>query len=251
MKVELKEVDGLTRELFIEIGADQVGDLPPGRTIVVGRGGHVTVSADERGPDACAACGRSASELTQDPDIFDTWFSSGLWPFSTLGWPDDTPVLRRYYSTTVMETAYDIIFFRNVAIYFAPEVTRAVSEAAAMGDRSENAEYIYGKRQLRQIDARMRFLARGLNDLVVVDRAPQDTSRIFFGAWVELEDEEGTVSSYRIVGADEFDPGKGFISIDSPMAKALLHKTEGDEVLVSRPTGTDAFVVTSVCYQSS
>jgi valyl-tRNA synthetase len=73
--------------------------------------GHVTVSADEAGPTACEACGRPASELQQDPDIFDTWFSSGLWPFSTLGWPDDTPDCRRYYPTSVMETAYDIIFF--------------------------------------------------------------------------------------------------------------------------------------------
>jgi len=73
--------------------------------------GHVTVSADENGPTACDACGRPAAELEQDPDIFDTWFSSGLWPFSTLGWPDDTPDLQRYYPTSVMETGYDILFF--------------------------------------------------------------------------------------------------------------------------------------------
>jgi len=73
--------------------------------------GHVTVSAEEDGPTACAACGRPAAELEQDPDIFDTWFSSGLWPFSTLGWPDDTPDVRRYYPTSVMETGYDILFF--------------------------------------------------------------------------------------------------------------------------------------------
>ena len=73
--------------------------------------GHVTVSADENGPTACVVCGRSGAELTQDPDIFDTWFSSGLWPFSTLGWPDDTPDYRTYYPTSVMETGYDIIFF--------------------------------------------------------------------------------------------------------------------------------------------
>ena len=73
--------------------------------------GHVTVSSEEAGPDACAVCGRPAAELQQDPDIFDTWFSSGLWPFSTLGWPDDTPDFRTYYPTSVMETGYDIIFF--------------------------------------------------------------------------------------------------------------------------------------------
>src|SRR5512135_2825772 len=129
-----------------------------------------------------------------------------------------------------------------------PQVTRAVAEAAAMGDRSENAEYIYGKKQLRQIDSRMRFLTKRLNELVVVDRPPDDTSKVFFGAWVGLEDSDGNLFRYRIVGPDESDPKKGFISIDSPMAKALLRKTEGEEVVVSRPQGTDAFVVTSVGY---
>jgi len=130
-----------------------------------------------------------------------------------------------------------------------PQVTQAVAEAAAMGDRSENAEYIYGKKQLRQIDSRLRFLAKRLEELVVVDRTPADTSKIFFGAWVELEDSEGNQFQYRIVGPDESDMKKGFISIDSPMAKALMRKTEGDEIVVSRPNGTDAFVVTSVSYE--
>ncbi len=129
-----------------------------------------------------------------------------------------------------------------------PQVTRAVAEAAAMGDRSENAEYIYGKKELRQIDSRMRFLTRRLSELVVVDRPPDDTSKIFFGAWVGLEDSDGNLIRYRIVGPDEFDPQKGLISIDSPMAKALLRKSEGEEVVVSRPQGTDVFLVTSVGY---
>jgi transcription elongation factor GreB len=118
-----------------------------------------------------------------------------------------------------------------------------------MGDRSENAEYIYGKKQLRQIDSRMRFLAGRLNEVIVVDRIPDDMSRVFFGAWVEIEDIDGNTSRYRIVGPDEFDPARGFISIDSPMAKALLNRTEGDEVVVSRPGGTAAFVVTSIHYE--
>jgi transcription elongation factor GreB len=129
-----------------------------------------------------------------------------------------------------------------------PRVTLAVAEAAAMGDRSENAEYIYGKKQLRQIDSRIRFLSKRLGELIVVDRVPDDTSKVFFGAWVEIEDTRGNVYKYRIVGPDEFDPDKNFISIDSPMAKALLHKTEGDEVVVSRPNGTVKFVVTSISY---
>ena len=129
-----------------------------------------------------------------------------------------------------------------------PQVTQAVAEAAAMGDRSENAEYIYGKKQLRQIDSRIRFLAKRLNEIIVVDRVPDDTSRIFFGAWVEIEDEEGNIQKYRIVGPDEFDPSKNFISIDSPMAKALLRKTVGDDVVVLKPNGTASFVVISVHY---
>jgi len=129
-----------------------------------------------------------------------------------------------------------------------PRVTLAVAEAAAMGDRSENAEYIYGKKQLRQIDSRIRFLSKRLSELIVVDRMPDDTSKVFFGAWVEIEDTAGNVYKYRIVGPDEFDPDKNFISIDSPMAKALLRMTEGDEVVVSRPNGTVKFVVTSISY---
>lgn len=129
-----------------------------------------------------------------------------------------------------------------------PQVTLAVAEAAAMGDRSENAEYIYGKKQLRQIDSRIRFLSKRLGELIVVDRTPDDTSKVFFGAWVEIEDTDGNAYKYRIVGPDEFDPDKNFISIDSPMAKALLRRTEGDEVVVSRPNGTVKFVVTSIRY---
>src|SRR5271169_1298773 len=127
-----------------------------------------------------------------------------------------------------------------------PQVTQAVSEAAAMGDRSENAEYIYGKKQLREIDSRMRFLTKRLGELIVVDRTPEDTSRVFFGAWVDIEDADGKLYSYRIVGPDEIDPERNFISIDSPMAKALLRKSEGDEVVVSRPDGTAVFVVVSI-----
>ncbi len=129
-----------------------------------------------------------------------------------------------------------------------PQVTQAVSEAAAMGDRSENAEYIYGKKQLREIDSRMRFLQKRLNDLTVVDRAPADSSKVYFGAWVELEDIEGHVYKYRIVGPDETDPEKNFISIDSPMAKAMLRRAEGDEFVVDRPSGRAVFVIDSIKY---
>ena len=129
-----------------------------------------------------------------------------------------------------------------------PTVVQAVAEAAAMGDRSENAEYIYGKKMLRQIDSRMRFLQSRMNELTIVDRKPADTSKVFFGAWVELEDEDGNAFRYRIVGPDETDPAKNYISIDSPMAKALIGKTEGDEVEVKRPNGTTEVIIISVRY---
>ncbi len=129
-----------------------------------------------------------------------------------------------------------------------PQVTQAVAEAAAMGDRSENAEYIYGKRQLRQIDSRIRFLKKRLESLIVVDRKPADQSKVYFGAWVELEDSDGNCYQYRIVGPDESEAEKYLISIDSPMAKALLRRSEGEEVTVIRPSGTMTFVVTSIRY---
>lgn len=131
-----------------------------------------------------------------------------------------------------------------------PEVTAALAAAAAEGDRSENAEYIYRKKQLREIDSRIHFLKTRLEDLVVVDAAPRDQSRVFFGAYVRLEDEAGCAVQYRIVGPDEFDPDKGWISMDSPVARSLMRKCEGDEVLVKRPRGDALFTITRVSYRS-
>lgn len=131
-----------------------------------------------------------------------------------------------------------------------PRVTQEVADAAAQGDRSENAEYIYGKRRLREIDRRVGFLTRRLDDITVVSEAPKDRSRVFFGAWVEIEDEEGATSRFRIVGADELDPERGHISIDSPMARALLGKREGEEVLVRRPKGDATVTIVEVTYES-
>ncbi|MEM6707164.1 MAG: transcription elongation factor GreB [Pseudomonadota bacterium] len=114
-----------------------------------------------------------------------------------------------------------------------PAVTQKVSEAAAQGDRSENAEYIYGKKQLREIDGRIAFLSRRLDELTVVDRLPPDQRRVFFGAWVTLGDEQGQEHRYRIVGPDEFDRAVEFISVDAPLARACLGKRVGDEVVVA------------------
>ncbi|MEW5839235.1 MAG: transcription elongation factor GreB [Pseudomonadota bacterium] len=129
-----------------------------------------------------------------------------------------------------------------------PKVVQAVSEAAALGDRSENAEYIYGKKMLRDIDRRVRFLRKRLDGMTVVQHKPADASRIFFGAWVHLEDEAGMEMRLRIVGPDEFDPSRNWISLDSPMARALLKRCEGDEVCVRLPTGTRNYVVLAVSY---
>lgn len=129
-----------------------------------------------------------------------------------------------------------------------PKVTQAVSEAAAQGDRSENAEYIYGKKRLREIDRRVRYLQKRIPDLKVVDRPPDEPERIFFGAWVQLEDETGKELRYRIVGPDEFDPAKDWISIDSPLARALLKKTAGEEVRVTLPKGEMEYYIAAVRY---
>ena len=130
-----------------------------------------------------------------------------------------------------------------------PKVTQAVSEAAAQGDRSENAEYIYGKKRLREIDRRIRYLQKRLDEITVVERAPMDTTRVFFGAWVRLEDADGNTVTYRIVGADEFDAAKGLISIDSPLARALLKKGADDEIEVVLPAGRKTYWLLAVSYQ--
>jgi transcription elongation factor GreB len=130
-----------------------------------------------------------------------------------------------------------------------PEVTAALAAAAAEGDRSENAEYIYRKKQLREIDARIHHLKERLEHIVVVDSRPGDESKVFFGAWVRLQDEEGNIADYRIVGPDEFDHTKGLISMDSPVARALMKKAEGDEVIVKRPKGDAVFTIVRVQYK--
>lgn len=127
-------------------------------------------------------------------------------------------------------------------------VTRALAAAAAEGDRSENAEYIYRKKQLREIDRRIRYLQQRLPDLKVVNAPPTDTARIYFGASVTLQDDAGHEIVYRIVGADEFDPARGWISIDAPLARALLAKTLDDVVRVTTPGGESSYVIMAIQY---
>jgi transcription elongation factor GreB len=129
-----------------------------------------------------------------------------------------------------------------------PRVTREVTAAAAQGDRSENAEYQYGKKRLREIDRRVHFLRKRLDELEVVRATPAQAGRVFFGAWVSLEGEDGETLEFRIVGADEFDPGQRWISVESPVARAVLGREEGDEVEVVRPKGRGRFTILRVWY---
>jgi transcription elongation factor GreB len=130
-----------------------------------------------------------------------------------------------------------------------PKVTQEVADAAALGDRSENAEYIYGKRRLRELDRRIRFLVRLLEKLSVVAEAPADRERVFFGAWVTVEDEDGHRATWRLVGPDETELEAGRISIASPMARALLGKRVGDDALVRRPKGDTEVRILEVRYE--
>lgn len=132
-----------------------------------------------------------------------------------------------------------------------PKVTQAVSEAAAQGDRSENAEYTYGKRRLREIDRRVRFLRKRLDGMVVVDSPPSDFRRVFFGAWVTLESEDGAESRYRVVGPDEFDMAPGYISMDSPLGRALMRRSLDEEVTVELPGGARKFVIVDITYDNA
>jgi transcription elongation factor GreB len=129
-----------------------------------------------------------------------------------------------------------------------PRVTQEVADAAAQGDRSENAEYIYGKRRLREIDRRVRFLSKRLDVLTIVSEPPTDNKRVFFGAYVTLEDDDGVEVTYRIVGPDESNVELGWISMEAPVAVALMGKRDGDEVLVRRPKGNITYTIVGIRY---
>jgi transcription elongation factor GreB len=129
-----------------------------------------------------------------------------------------------------------------------PDVTKKVTWAASLGDRSENADYQYNKKRLREIDRRVRYLRKCIDNLQTVDYQPEQEGRVFFGAWVEVENEQGTVLKFRIVGYDEIFHCKDYISIDSPMARALLKKQVGDEATVSTEAGTQYWHINSIEY---
>jgi transcription elongation factor GreB len=145
-----------------------------------------------------------------------------------------------------------------------PQVTQAVAEAAAQGDRSENAEYTYGKKRLHEIDRRVRFLRKRLDGMIVVDSAAgdaagdpaggpaaaprRDPQRVYFGAWVQLEHDDGRSTWYRLVGPDEFDRESNYVSMDSPLGRSLLGKRLDDEVTVVLPGGATTVVIVAISY---
>ncbi|MGH8173746.1 MAG: transcription elongation factor GreB [Rhodanobacteraceae bacterium] len=131
-----------------------------------------------------------------------------------------------------------------------PEVVRALADAAAEGDRSENAEYTYRKKQLGEIDRRIRYLSKRLEKLRIIDSVPTDPTAVYFGAWLRVESDEGATHDYRIVGPDETDAPLGWISIDSPLARAVLGKREDDEFEADLPGGRMHFVVLRVRYDA-
>ncbi len=130
-----------------------------------------------------------------------------------------------------------------------PRITQSVSEAAAMGDRSENADYIYGKKRLREIDRRVRYLSKRLDEVTVVSRKPDNSSKIYFGATVHLRDDNGEILVYRLLGADEIDPQTGCISIDSPMGKALLGQNINSNIEITSPSGCKSYFIIGIYYQ--
>jgi transcription elongation factor GreB len=133
-----------------------------------------------------------------------------------------------------------------------PRVTLAVAEAAAQGDRSENAEYTYGKKRLHEIDRRVRFLRKRLEGMTIVDPQAEtgrrDPTRVYFGAWVQVESDRRALRWYRLVGPDEFDMAEDYISMDSPLGRGLLGKRLDDEVSVGLPGGTTRFTVIAIRY---
>ena len=129
-----------------------------------------------------------------------------------------------------------------------PDVTAKVSWAASLGDRSENADYQYNKKRLREIDRRVRYLRKCVEDLKIVDYSPVQEGKVFFGAWVETENDNGEKLKFRIVGYDEIFNTKDYISIDSPMARALLKKEVDDEAVVRTEAGEFTWYITSITY---
>lgn len=144
-----------------------------------------------------------------------------------------------------LKDEHDLLWYEQ-----RPEITKIVTWAASLGDRSENADYQYNKRKLREIDRRVRYLRKLLPELQIVNYSPQQAGKVFFGAWVEIENQAGDIKSFRIVGPEEiYGDAKGYISIDSPMARALLKKSVDDTAIVTTPEGDKEWYVNSIEYK--
>ena len=144
-----------------------------------------------------------------------------------------------------LKDEHDLLWYEQ-----RPEITKIVTWAASLGDRSENADYQYNKRKLREIDRRVRYLRKLLPELQIVNYSPQQAGKVFFGAWVEIENQAGDIKSFRIVGPEEiYGDAKGYISIDSPMARALLKKSVDDTAIVTTPDGDKEWYVNSIEYK--
>ncbi len=131
-----------------------------------------------------------------------------------------------------------------------PEITKLIQWAASNGDRSENADYLYGRRRLREIDRRIRFLTSRIDDAVIVDPIQTKSDKVQFGATVTVSDEDGNEKTYTIVGVDEVDTSKGHLSWKSPIGSALLGKTEGDEATIRTPQGETVVEIVKISYQA-
>ncbi|MDA3922510.1 MAG: transcription elongation factor GreB [Salinisphaera sp.] len=160
---------------------------------------------------------------------------------------DDRPAKRDYITRAGWQMLVDELdyLWRDKR----PAVVRALADAAAEGDRSENAEYIYRKKELREIDRRVRYLGRRLDELTAVDTTPADSSRVFFGAWIDVVDDSDVQHRYRIVGSDETDGASGAISLNSPVARALLGKRVDDVVSVALPDGVRELEIMAIRYR--
>jgi len=155
-------------------------------------------------------------------------------------------------SPYITRSGYEALQAESKALWVRRrDVTKALTAAAAEGDRSENAEYIYRKKELRGIDRRIRYLQKRMPDLKIIDSVPSNPEQIFFGAWVTLEDDAGVELVYRIVGPDELDSDTGWISMDAPLAKALLKRFVDDEVRVKSPGGERVYIVVEVSYSAA
>ena len=210
----------------------------------------MAAGADKRGRGRLDACARFSAAIDQDATAARRAPSWHVRAMAARGADDGDDGGRRQSTDFITPEGLQRIQDEIAHLWRVerPQVTRDVSWAAELGDRSENADYIYGKKRLREIDRRLRFLGKRVEALTVVRTRPDPNGKATFGSWVTVEDEDGERARYRLVGPDEFDVSRGWISVRSPMGRALLGKQEGDDVEVVRPRGAASFEIVAVQY---